>query len=171
MDFDSIVSILLIIAFFILPSILKQVKAAKVRAGKNSPASSVPSRNPSIFEKISGQIRQFIQEIEQQAQQQRQAQAPEAQEDQDQANVWDLLGQDEELFEEASQVETFVPDINLEPEKNKIEKQVPKTKAQPIKTSSMSTVPGKNFVFKSNQLQNAIVWSEILSKPIALRKD
>ncbi len=194
MDFDSIVSILIIIAFFILPSILKQIKAGKSKAGKikvekKSPeVSSVPKKKPSVFGKIGEQIRQFMLELEQQAQQQRQAQADKDQtsrdqagQDQsgkDQANIWDLLTEDEELYEDASQLEELVSDLNLnfekveQPEvKKEPEKKALKRKVQNIETPSISTVPAKSFAFKSNQLQNAIVWSEILSKPVALRKD
>ena len=59
MDFDSIFPLLILLLFFLLPSLIKQIKLADKNPQKNT-----------IFSKIGNQIRLFIKEIEHQRQQQ-----------------------------------------------------------------------------------------------------
>ncbi|WP_457552042.1 hypothetical protein, partial [Desulfobacula sp.] len=79
MDFDSIIVFLLIFAFFVLPSILKQVRVRKKKTG--APKKNT-KKNPSIFDRIGDQIRKFLKDLEEQAQQQKKAST-------DQGTVWE----------------------------------------------------------------------------------
>ena len=183
MDFDSIITFLFIIVFFILPGILKQIKAKK----KKSVIPKKAKKTPSIFDRIGEKIQQVVRELEQQALKQKQAENK-------QDSEWDRFEEDEILsqdFETVYQEEDFsepesgIPESGI-PEAAFEEAQIPaysvavkkpeedRTK-QEIKESllgkgAMIQHPGTaKYVFKSNPLQNAVIWSEILGKPIGLK--
>ncbi|RLC25893.1 MAG: hypothetical protein DRH93_00550 [Deltaproteobacteria bacterium] len=152
MDFDSIITFLFILAFFVLPSILKQIKARK----KKAPQPQKVKKKPSILGRLSEQIRQFIRELEQQAQKQRQA-------GKDQGTVWETLSEDEDADFSEPEPEVFEPPVTSKRQRRKPVQEI--SIAQPALQTSVS----RTYGFKSNPLQNAIIWSEILSKPLALR--
>jgi len=163
MDFDSIITFLFILAFFVLPSILKQIKARKKKAAQPQKV----KKKPSIFGRLGEQIRQFIRELEKQAQKQRQS-------GKDQSTVWEELSEDEELPPGYERVDEDTDFSEPGPEVFKPPVTIRSQRRKPVQESSIAepalqaSVPG-TYRFKSNPLQNAIIWSEILSKPIALR--
>lgn len=171
MDFDSVITFLFIIAFFVLPSIIKQVLARK----KKSSASGKVKETFGIIGKAGEKIRQFIRELEEQARQQRQ-------EGKNQENVWNALGEDENPSPVAKNIDTGADSIETpiagsrtkrKPERSNphYEKRTPSRQAK--QESSMKEPVdsfSKDLRLKSDPLQNAVVWSEILSKPLALRK-
>ncbi len=152
MDFDSIITFLFILAFFVLPLILKQVKARK----KKAPQPKKVKKKTSIFGKLGEQIRQFVRELEEQAQKQRQA-------GKDQHTVWEELSEDEDADFSEPEPEVFEPPVTKRSQRRK-PVQEPSI-AEPV----LPTQGSGTYQLKSNPLQNAIIWSEILSKPLALR--
>ncbi len=173
MDFDSIISFLFLMAFFILPGLLKRFKAIKA---KNAKPAQV-TKKPSIFDKIGEKIQKFIRELEQQAKQQKQAGSH-------QTSEWDALAE-----EEASSLEFETydqeDDIAGTHELKKPEPLIPaedisyiavkkpeKAIEQPLIDQNLLIKPSisTKYVFKSNPLQNAVIWTEILGKPIALKR-
>ena len=172
MDLDSTILFLFFIVFFVLPSILKQVLARKKKASTMKTAKN--KKKPSIFDKIGEQIRQFVQELENQAKLQKK-------QTREQGTVWETLAEDEEsppVFESVeedadfSETEIFVSHEKVEPKE--VERPA-KKRVQDRRTiretcikEPLGPLQGK-YCFKSNPLQNAVVWSEILSKPVALR--
>jgi hypothetical protein len=169
MDFDSIIVFLFIFAFFVLPSILKQVRARKKKTG----VSPKKRGTGSLFGKIGDQIRQFIQEIEEQAQQQKKT-------GMDPGIVQETFPEEEPVlsdFEMTGEDANFgdSPSIDVqemvEPEKiGATAKTISLQAKQPCMKKQRDNLPG-TCRFKNNPLQNAIVWSEVLSKPVALRKE
>ena len=178
MDFDSIITSLFIIVFFILPGILKQIKARK----KKSVTPKKAKKSPSIFDRISEKIQQFVRELEQQALQQKQA-------GNKQDSQWDRFEEDEMLsqdFETVDQEEDF-SEPEFETGAAAIQEvQIPEYSAavkeleeDMVKQDIKEALPGKGaaiqypgaakYVFKSNPLQNAVIWSEILGKPVGLK--
>jgi hypothetical protein len=178
MDFDSIITFLFIIGFFILPGILKQFKAKK----KKSITPEKAKKPPSIFDRIGEKIQQFVRELEQQALKQKQA-------DNKQGSEWDRFEEDEILsqdFETVDQEEDFSePEFETGAAEFE-EAQVPAYSAavkelekDMAKKDIKEALSGKGveiqypgtakYVFKSNPLQNAIIWSEILGKPVGLK--
>jgi len=170
MDSDSVITFLFIFAFFVLPSILKQIKARK----KKAPQPRKVNKNKkifSIFGRIGEQIRQFVRELEKQTRIQRQA-------GKEQGTVWETLAPDGEVSPDFEKNDEDADFYEAEPE---VVKQPVTDERQPQSTGAKSSFtefeksvltpagsrPGR---FKTNPLQNAIVWSEILSKPVALRK-
>ena len=178
MDFDSIITFLFIIGFFILPGILKQIKAKK----KKSITPKKTKKTPSIFDRISEKIQQFVRELEQQALKQKQA-------DNKQDSEWDRCEEDEMLsqdFETIDQEEDFGKPESEIPAAAIEEAQIPsypatikKSEEDRTKQDIKKSLFGKGaviqhpstakYVFKSNPLQNAVIWSEILGKPVGLK--
>lgn len=169
MDFDSIITFLFIIAFFILPGILKQIKARK----KKSTTPQKAKRNPSIFDRIGEKIQQFVRELEQQALKQKQA-------DNKQGSDWDRFEEDKISSQDFDKPESGIPEAVFE------ETQIPVYSAsikEPeedmTKQEIKESLSGKGemvqhqvtakYVFKSNPLQNAVIWSEVLGKPVGLK--
>lgn len=161
MDFDSIITLLLIVAFFVLPAIFKQVMAKK----KKTATPKKTKTKLSIFGRIGEQIQKFIQELEEQAKQQKKQTT-------EQETVWETLAEDEEsppVFESVS----GDTDVS-EPEPEKVEPPVKRRiqsrryGQEPCVKESLYPLR-KKYCLKSNPLQNAIIWSEILSKPLALK--
>ena len=168
MDFDSIIPLLFIIAFFVLPSLLKQILGRKQQTGEPN----VIKKNPSIFDRLGERIQQFVKDLEEQARQQRQVTT-------EPNTGWEELAEDEESYfddETAGEDADFVAPLTMAPP----QKRVPEKAAWPAKRipSGQKGIHVKERKrnlsgtcrYKSNPLQNAIVWSEILSKPIALRE-
>lgn len=172
MKFDSVITILFIIAFFILPSILKQVQARK----KKTPAAKPSRKKPGAFGKIGDQIRQFILELEAQARQQKEAGSGEKQERP--GDIWETLAEGEPVLSGGETDGTALSTLNVPPRvmhKETVPEKItlPGKRRAPLKKAG---APGTRFRrgrkacrLKTIPLQNAIVWSEILSKPLALR--
>jgi hypothetical protein len=164
MDFDSIITFLFIFAFFVLPSILKQIKARK----KKAPQPKKVKKKLSIFGRLGDRIRQFIRDLEKQAQLQRQAAG-------DQVTVWEELSEDEEevspsyeRLDEDADFSKPEPVVFKPPVKKRRQRQKPMKKSSVAGMALQTSVSG-TYRFKSNPLQNAVIWSEILSKPLALK--
>jgi hypothetical protein len=178
MDFDSIIIFLFIIVFFILPGILKQFKAKKKKSVTPQKAKTAPS----IFDRIGEKIQQFVRELEQQALKQKQA-------GNKQESQWDRFEEDEissQDFETVDPEEDFgKPEPGI-PEAAFEEAQIPAYSAEVKKPEEvmakrdikeplfgkgeMIQQPGTaKYVFKSNPLKNAVIWSEILGKPVGLK--
>lgn len=188
MDFDSIISLILLFLFFVFPSIVK--KWAKEK--KPRPAKQAKAVKPSIFQKIAGQIRDQLKELERQAQMAKH---------QEQGTVWDELDDREirsidEGLDESPAEESFAFDGALDFEQTDAggvepfkEPQVPRhfDPARPFvqpekklpglemeKTSSLGKVSAPAFAVaaekvSAHELRQAVIWSEILAKPVALR--
>ena len=186
MDFDSIISLLVLIAFFILPGILKQFKAAK----NKGIAPNQPQKKSSLFDQLGKKIQNFIQELEQQAKKQRESANGENLPSQ--KTPWDAFEEDD-----TSNINFETPyeeDIELKYQEHEIVKNTTSTpkslfdqaetqsykkdiKTVKIKTPSPEATPTPsiqqqtkaNYLFKPDPLQNAVIWSEILGKPVALK--
>jgi hypothetical protein len=175
---DSIIAFLFIFAFFILPSILKQVKAAKSTKAK---AETVKQnrKKPSIFDKINEKIQIFVQELEQQAKQQKKA-------GENQPSLWEAVAEGKsssQKFEIIDQGDDYftktgplIPENEVTARPAAIKKYDRAVRKKAVKETSIENEPlmpspgVENYTFKSNPLQNAVIWSEILGKPVGLRE-
>jgi len=175
MDFDSIISFLFLMAFFILPGLLKRFKEIKA---KNAKPAQV-SKKPSIFDKIGEKIQKFVRELEQQAKQQKQAGSH-------QSSAWDDLAEDEDSsfeFEtydqeddsagtpELKNSEPLIPAEDISISRAAIKKSQKAIK-EPLIDQNLILQPSvsSKYVFKSNPLQNAVIWAEILGQPVGLKR-
>ena len=172
MDLDSIISLIILLVFFILPSILKQLgvgQKKKASAAKKKRRLRIP-----FLEKVRERVDAFFKELEAQARKARQ-------EEEGPASVWETL---DEREDESGSSDPFEPDWDdevaaMESEGEPTEKGEPEPAVfRPPAGKSPLQQPlfhsdGKPSAFRipSHELQKAIVWSEILSKPLALREN
>jgi hypothetical protein len=169
MDFDSIITIILILFFFTFPTILKQLSRMKKTGVAPDKAKKL-----SLFGKLGDKIREFAEEIEKQAQEKQQGQG------------WEEIADDREIvktYEDPFDPDEYEDDGSLDDE-------VFKPMPEPSILAAVSDEPEKSFLksekpsfgrehcsgsaygqnrLSSPRLQQAIIWSEILSKPVALR--
>ena len=178
MDFDSIITFLFIIAFFILPGILKQIKAKK----KKSITPKKAKTPPSLFDRISEKIQQFVRELEQQALKQKQAENKQDsewdrfEEDKISSQDFETIYQEEDFSEpesgipEAAFEEAQIPAYSVAVKKPEEDRTKQEIKESLLGMGAMIQHPGTaKYVFKSNPLQNAVIWSEVLGKPVGLK--
>lgn len=168
MDFDSIISIFLIFIFFVLPTILKRMK-------KKSAARPVQKKT-SIFERMGEQVRQFVSEIEQQAIQ-------EKNKGKNQGNIWEVLGEDEKTDRISGSLDKLKTLVNEKRTVIEVKESDPQRRTVPpvppnlfgTKETAMAGKrgvnhrPGSYGRIPRQELKQAFVWSEILSKPVGLR--
>jgi len=169
MEFDNLITYILLFAFFVLPSVLKGLgKKKKPAAGKEKKAS--------LFGKLGETVQNFIRELEKQAQEAKQkAQA------QEQGTIWEELANEDEIeldlnenIHQAEPVRKPVPESYdpdhpfISPEK----RPVPALETVMAEVDEKDTVlPGIRVDLPAHSLRQAVVWSEILGKPVALRND
>ncbi len=187
MDFESILTFILIFAFFILPGILKQLKASKKQGEKGKKPERQKGKKPSLFDKLNDKIQAFVLELEQQAEKQKQ-------EKEKSVSLWEALEEAEtssqqfepaengyDYFKEPEISEAIIPEEETQLSYKAIKTadrvmEKPYT-MEPVKRREavISREPVvkrsgvKNLNFRSNPLQNAVIWSEILGKPVGLR--
>ena len=170
MDFDSFITFLFILLFFILPSILKQIQARKKKKEVLKPK----KKKSSFFNRISDQIQQFVKDLEAQAQQQKKA-------NKDQETMWEALSEDEafhseiETLEKNTDEDGSTRDIPRKRVEQDVSFQKPKKQSLSIEDSTSGIEKPRPlsdpYQLKSHPLQNAVIWSEILSRPLALREE
>jgi hypothetical protein len=173
MDFDSIITVIFLIMFFILPSILKKVQARKKKTVAPKITPKTKKTNPSILGRIGDQIREFVQELERQArQQEKTAKKPDT--------PWDALEEDKDLYpgremtgeDAAADTGEFPAPVSqkgITPKKTEYPaERIRSRREEPCVRKPMRHLRDR-YCFKSDPLQNAVIWSEILSKPLALR--
>ena len=164
MDFDSIFPLLILLLFFLLPSLIKQIKLADKNPQKNT-----------IFSKIGNQIHLFIKEIEHQRQQQEQQQRANT----PSSDIWETLAQEDNYLpvqekEQLINESEFIKPVQEEKwadSFNEFEKTKPAPIADKIDKIDKTVKQAPCITigsYKSNQLQNAVIWSEVLGKPVAL---
>ena len=178
MDFDSFIIFVLFITFFILPSVLQQIKKARKKKGAST-AAAPKGRRPAWVK-----IQEFLAALDARA---RSAESSGPVRD----NIWDSFRDEpvEEPFLRAEPAEERAFDREIKPGSATavvIEKPLPqqKVRAGPEKSSPVkikrdtwvSSAPEKHlperpFRFKKNDLQNAVVFSEIIGRPVALKQD
>ncbi len=214
MNFDPLILFFIIILIaFILPSIFKKIIAeekTKTSSDRSTSygadsihemkssykkigAGKIGEKKVSLFEKITMQTRQFMQEAVKQAQQQKRQQKlfqqekqqqniekQEIQVENDTDVICDVLA--EKIDDDFDESPTITPENKSTGNEQKNSLQTGET-LQPIRQehgdsgeysisnkSGATIVSYKIFRLKKNPLQNAVIWSEILSKPVALKK-
>jgi hypothetical protein len=171
MDLDSLITFLLFLAFFVLPSIIRMIRAGKKKSGTAPPK----EKKTSFFGRVTDRFAQVIRELEEQVQQAKQQQQGTDGPSQD---FWQTFKDDEWEEEESGQAGK-VAATGLEPQPATEPFTVPPEVLEPRrKNMGNKTVFGSarrkrkvQICYKRHPLQNAVVWSEILGKPKALRNE
>jgi hypothetical protein len=167
MDFDSIISIFLIFIFFVLPALLKRFQAKKRPGTKTIPA----KKKASLFERMGEQIQEFVKNLEEQAKAEK---GTEGKKD----GIWERLAEDEKSDAGSLKIETPVYEKRTT---IGYQDSAPKKMISPVQTGFKKKEKGpagkpgpycpETYALNSRRkLRQAVVWSEILAKPLALRE-
>ncbi|MCG8689446.1 MAG: hypothetical protein MI892_31525 [Desulfobacterales bacterium] len=189
MDLDNLITLIMLFLFFILPSLLKGKGKKKKTTSK---AQKVKKKKGfSIFGKINEAIQEFVKELEKQALEAKKQEAQRRQQEQTgekaSGTFWDGMDDEELEFQEdhalgREQVpeqqpvpSSFDPDHPfISPKKTQVKKTLTKPDDLTVESPTASLQQAEQH-FKiqgglpSHALQQAVVWSEILGKPVALR--
>ncbi len=169
---DDIIIFLFLFLFFILPQLLKLLKL------KKKPAKG---KKPGLVDRISEQLQKIAREIEAQRTRSETAGTDTAP-DMTSEDFWQALAEEELPAKEHAVKETPQPaqppalkkEIQI-PEIPKPEKQSagrPKCAEQPKHPGRKRAAKQKRSAvcrYRTHPLQNAVIWSEILGKPVSLR--
>ena len=167
MDFDSIISLFFIFIFFILPVLLKRFQAKKRLASKTIPV----KKKASLFERMGEQIQEFVKDIEQQAKVEKETGGKKD-------GIWERLAEDEKSDAGRLKIETpvhekrtTIGDQDPAPQKmiNPIQTGFKKKKKGPAGKPG-PYCPETYALNSRRKLRQAVVWSEILANPLALRE-
>ncbi len=167
MDFDSIISIFLIFIFFVLPVILKNIQTKKRPAATSGP---VERKKVSLFERMGDQIQEFVKNLEQQAKTEKEAEI-------NKDGIWERLAEDEKADAGSLNIETpthekrtMIGDQGSAPQKIGNRAQTDFKKKREVLIKKPELYCSENYALNSRRkLRQAVVWSEILSKPLALK--
>lgn len=177
MDLETLINIVLVFLFLLITTLVRGLKARqqkKVLKKKKKPAKASPFN---FFHKIRDQIQSSLEELERQARQQRQKKGPEP--EPSDPSFWEELSEGEMIQEERempSAVETEqTPAYARDQTDDPIQKMAPDFEVQDreIKTprSSEEVPPPTLHPYgRRPSLRQAVVWAEIIGKPVALRK-
>ncbi len=166
MDFDSVISIFLVFIFFVLPVILKKIQSKKAVAGAGT-----VKKKASLFERMGEQVQQFVQDLEEQAKAEKGTTKK-------QDGIWERLAEGEKRDKDGPKTETPVNEKrsiieDWESASEKLIKPVQpgfnKKREGLAEKPGISCRPGRYALNSRQKLRQAMVWSEILSKPVALR--
>ena len=171
MDTDTLITYILLFLFFVLPAILKRRK--KKAAEKTKPVQA--SGKKTGFSGIGNALREFVKEMERQVQE---AKAAERQTSgtPDRGSVWDLLDDREPETETAERAS-----VGRRTDLDDVVSPAPMTRATPVADSPPARtkrppkpvptcIPRVRTALPASALQQAVVWSEILGPPKALRQ-
>ncbi|WDP90616.1 MAG: hypothetical protein HUN04_13295 [Desulfobacter sp.] len=173
MEFDDLITLILFLAFFVLPSILRGLGKKKKKPVR--PKKAKKKRFP-LFGKLGEALREFSRELERQAlEAKRKAEAEKS------GRVWEEMAEEE--------IEIVLPEdrpATVPAEKRAAEPYIAEPVASPRKkpakpasapaaagpgAAAIEGLPTFQGALPRNPLQQAVVWSEILGKPVALRDD
>ena len=178
MDKETLINLVLVFLFLIITTLVRGLKARQRK--KVMPKKKQTAKPPgfSFFRKIRDQIQESLQELEKQARQQRQQQPPET--ESADPTFWDELSEDEMIQEERQMPSARETEkakaATRNPTRDPIQKMAPERPIQDreIKTprSSEEVPPPTLHPYgRRPSLRQAVVWAEIIGKPVALRKN
>jgi hypothetical protein len=171
MDLETLINIVLVFLFLLVTTLVRGLKA-KQKLQKKKVKKQRQAAKPSVFpffRKIRDQIQESLKDLERQAREQRQQQKPKLEPEPSDSTFWDELSDEEETQEEPERTNTW--DQTEDP----VQKTAPEIQVQDreIKTvSSSKDVPPPTIhpYGRRPSLRQAVVWAEIIGKPVALRK-
>jgi FtsZ-interacting cell division protein ZipA len=182
MDQETLINLVLVFFFLIITTLVRGLKARQKKKLTKKKQTAKPSMF-SFFHKIRDQIQESLQELEKQARQQRQQQQQQQQQPETESSdptFWDELSEDEMIQEERQMPSAQETEKKRAATRNQtrdpIQKIAPERPVQgrEIKTPhSSDEVPPPTLhpYGRRPSLRQAVVWAEIIGKPVALRKN
>ncbi|MCF8136956.1 MAG: hypothetical protein K9K63_06565 [Desulfotignum sp.] len=178
MDQETLINLVLVFFFLIITTLVRGLKARQKKKLTKKKQTAKPSVF-SFFHKIKDQIQESLQELEKQARQQRQQHQPET--ESSDPTFWDELAEDEMMQEErqmtpASETEkarASTRDRTKDPiQEMALENQVHDQKIKTPRSPKEVPPPALQHPYgRRPSLRQAVVWAEIIGKPVALRKN
>lgn len=169
MELNDLITLIIFFIVFVLPSILKG------RGKKKKPPIRVKKKKASLFGKLGDVLQEFKQELEKQA-----MEAKRKAEAEKKGTVWDEMAEEEiELVPDEKRPspvpvkkrapEPYIPEPFTGPEK--AAGATVSAPAQVTPAPRKTGLPELNGSLGRHPLQQAVIWSEILGKPAALKND
>lgn len=177
MDQETLINIVLVFFFLIITSLVRGLKARQQKKKlKNKKQAAKPSVFP-FFQKIRDQIQESLRELEKQARQQKQQSQPET--EPSDPGFWDELSEEEvnsgESETAVSKIETVDADVYSREEvparKQTSEPQVQNQETKTRPAQEPVPPPTLHPYGRRPSLRQAVVWAEIIGKPVALREN
>ncbi|HSL62201.1 MAG TPA: hypothetical protein VK885_10460 [Desulfotignum sp.] len=167
MDIDTLINLVMIIFFLIIAMVIQAVKAMqKKKPGKAPEKGSQRTWFP-LIQKLKDQFQAYIEHLERQARQAKQQQeAPDP-------TFWDeLTEEDLEEAEDASGADDSKQHDPVQPSWQEIrDKRRGKTDVVTPMPKAVGSWKTPAWVRQHPDLRQAVVWAEIIGKPVALKKD
>ncbi len=177
MDQETLINLVLVFFFLIITTLVRGLKARQKKKLTKKKQTVKPSMF-SFFHKIRDQIQESLQELEKQARQQRQQQPPET--ESSDPTFWDELSEDEMIQEErqmpsareTEKARASTRDRTKDPiQELALENQVQGREIKTPHSSDEVPPPTLHPYGRRPSLRQAVVWAEIIGKPVALRKN
>ncbi|MFN2357608.1 MAG: hypothetical protein ABR534_07705 [Desulfotignum sp.] len=167
MDLETLINIVLIAVFLLITFFVRILKS---KTKKKPGIQKKQSRNPlfSFVQKIRDQIQESLQELERQARQQQTGN-----DDADDPGFWDELAE-EGLTKQKSSAPMEQDTLSSETSAKGTPRQQPDTiEASEKASQKQEEVPPPTIhpYGRRPSLRQAVIWSEIIGKPVALRKN
>ena len=167
MDSDTLINLVLIIFFLIIAMVIQAVKAMQKKKPGTAPEKESKRTWLPLIQKLKDQFQAYIEDLERQARQAKQQQeAPDT-------TFWDELAEEDlEEAEDASDADDLKPPGPQRPSWQDLREKRPEKKG-PVTPMPKSVGSWKNpaWVRQHPDLRQAVVWAEIIGKPVALKKD
>jgi DNA-directed RNA polymerase len=180
MDQETLINLVLVFFFLIITTLVRGLKARQQKKKLTKKKQTAKPAMFSFFHKIRDQIQESLQELEKQARQQRQQQQQQPETESSDPTFWDELSEDEMIQEERQIPSAQETEKKRAATRNQtrdpIQKIAPERPVQgrEIKTPhSSDEVPPPTLhpYGRRPSLRQAVVWAEIIGKPVALRKN
>ena len=176
MDLETLINIILLFLFLLITTLVRGLKSRQQKKKVKTQKQSAKPAVFSFFQKIRDQIQESLQELERQAREKRGQQKPEP--EPSDTTFWDELSDEEEIRDELEKPREREPEYayTRDQTEDPIQKMAPEVQVQDreIQTpSSPKEVPPPTIhpYGRRPSLRQAVVWAEIIGKPVALRKD
>ncbi len=175
MDQETLINLVLVFFFLIVTTLVRGLKARKQKKEVTKKTQAAQPSGFSFFRKIRDQIQESLQELEKQARQQRQQQEPEPSD----ATFWDELSEDDRFHEDQEMPpeteKTYVRtrDRTGDPiQEMALENQVHDQEIKTPRSPKEVPPPALQHPYgRRPSLRQAVVWAEIIGKPVALKKE
>lgn len=175
MDLETLINIILLFFFLLITTLFRGLKARQQKKKMKKKKQPAKSSVFSFFQKIRDQIQESLEELERQARQQRQRQTPDP--EPSDTPFWDELSEEEEIQEDLEKPlprekeHAYTLDRTGDPIQDmamdiQVQDREIKTPASPKEVPPPTIHP----YGRRPSLRQAVVWAEIIGKPVALRK-
>ena len=161
MDQDNLINVVLIVFFVIITMVIQAVKSIQKKKPGMAPEKGSKKSWFPLLQKFKDQFQEYIEDLERKAREARQQQEP------PDPTFWD------ELTEEAPQDDEDALDAaSRRPSREEIRwKRREKTAPVTPMPKSVGAWKTPSWIRQHPDLRQAVVWAEIIGKPVALKKD